>query len=231
VSRAVCSRSYGAGAEVLPPAPCSGDIVPQTAAGKCVDSAAMVVGVLCMAMPIAIVGSAFTRVWEERQVERRTADAYESRKEGVGEDAVNGAPHGLRQDPSVSQRLGARSRLRASSGSEQAGVEDRLWALEQSMRSIQAASLRTEAAMRRVEAVLLGEPPPPAPEESGALAGHSGQSVSGEQLSRALLPASARGAVSKRLSGHAIRPLHEETDPRGVPAGGGGDRDRSFGHV
>ena len=43
-----------------------GDIYPKSSLGKAVDAAAILAGTLCMAMPITIIGSAFTDVWEER---------------------------------------------------------------------------------------------------------------------------------------------------------------------
>jgi hypothetical protein len=44
-----------------------GDLVPQCPAGKVVASVSMVLGIIFMAMPIAIVGSEFTKVVEERR--------------------------------------------------------------------------------------------------------------------------------------------------------------------
>jgi len=43
-----------------------GDIVPVTSLGKCTMSVLSIMGVLCMAMPIAIIGDAFKETWHNR---------------------------------------------------------------------------------------------------------------------------------------------------------------------
>ena len=44
-----------------------GDYSPQTSAGRVITAVAMCAGLCFTAMPLAIVGNTFTRVWEERQ--------------------------------------------------------------------------------------------------------------------------------------------------------------------
>lgn len=97
-----------------------GDIVPMTPLGKAVDAAAMVVGALCMAMPITIVGSAFTDVWETREVARQSAaEARASRRFTAG-DSLKKRSIKLRTLP----RLRTHPRLEAAGrGSEKSVAE------------------------------------------------------------------------------------------------------------
>lgn len=50
-----------------------GDIVPETVAGRLLVIVAILLGVLFMAMPLAIMGTNFVRVWEERHIYKAAA--------------------------------------------------------------------------------------------------------------------------------------------------------------
>eukprot|EP01060_Flectonema_neradi_P025289 TRINITY_DN34106_c0_g1_i1.p1 TRINITY_DN34106_c0_g1~~TRINITY_DN34106_c0_g1_i1.p1 ORF type:complete len:665 (+),score=82.01 TRINITY_DN34106_c0_g1_i1:60-2054(+) len=53
-----------------------GDYTPHTALGKTVNSAAIVFGIMFSAMPIAIIGSAFTATFEEMRLKLKAADDF-----------------------------------------------------------------------------------------------------------------------------------------------------------
>ena len=53
-----------------------GDYTPHTALGKAVNSAAIVFGIMFSAMPIAIIGSAFTATFEEMRLKLKAADDF-----------------------------------------------------------------------------------------------------------------------------------------------------------
>eukprot|EP00756_Hemistasia_phaeocysticola_P017550 Hpha_TRINITY_DN15544_c2_g10::TRINITY_DN15544_c2_g10_i1::g.108159::m.108159 len=53
-----------------------GDVTPQTALGKAINSMAMMFGVLFFAMPIAIIGTEFTVAWEENNSNAKDKSKY-----------------------------------------------------------------------------------------------------------------------------------------------------------
>eukprot|EP01061_Rhynchopus_euleeides_P021646 TRINITY_DN35315_c0_g1_i3.p1 TRINITY_DN35315_c0_g1~~TRINITY_DN35315_c0_g1_i3.p1 ORF type:complete len:539 (+),score=171.67 TRINITY_DN35315_c0_g1_i3:2-1618(+) len=56
-----------------------GDMVPLTSAGKAVNSFAMIFGVLFFAMPIAIIGSEYTKAWDEKKAfDKKEAEKLEA---------------------------------------------------------------------------------------------------------------------------------------------------------
>eukprot|EP01059_Diplonema_ambulator_P020875 TRINITY_DN3481_c0_g1_i1.p1 TRINITY_DN3481_c0_g1~~TRINITY_DN3481_c0_g1_i1.p1 ORF type:complete len:1080 (+),score=284.58 TRINITY_DN3481_c0_g1_i1:26-3265(+) len=61
-----------------------GDMYPRTAAGKALNSIAMMFGVLFFAMPIAIVGSEFTKAWEAK---KRRDEEELTRQAAINADA------------------------------------------------------------------------------------------------------------------------------------------------
>lgn len=154
-----------------------GNIIPTTPLGICIDSLAMVVGALCMAMPITIMGSAFTDVWDERVIKKRSAGKANSGRLIAGDSHIAGrTPPGSGRTPppsptltpsaptSIKMRNLPRLRTKPAAGHlddesvrsvcEAADVELRLRTLEQAVADVHAASSRTEAAMVRIEAAL-----------------------------------------------------------------------------
>uniref|UniRef100_A0A7S2HF39 Potassium channel domain-containing protein n=1 Tax=Haptolina brevifila TaxID=156173 RepID=A0A7S2HF39_9EUKA len=57
-----------------------GDITPLTWGGKMLTCICIVIGVLFMAMPISIVGSAFATAWEEMHIDHEWSSLHESEK-------------------------------------------------------------------------------------------------------------------------------------------------------